>query len=137
MLATQVSRADTKSFVGNGECAVLANFPLSIRIKGFEEPTNVRALTWPERWEAGRHRQSAASKGLFDDTNIVAVVASPRGPVEVTGHQVHLLAEHHCTNREGQLLIEATFLGVNVSDVRRHGCGCFLAAGRLSTKRGT
>ena len=46
VMATLVSWADTKSFMGNGECAVLTNFPLSIRIRRFEESTNVRPLTW-------------------------------------------------------------------------------------------
>ena len=37
VMATLVSRADTMSFVVNGECSVLTNFPLSIRIRRFEE----------------------------------------------------------------------------------------------------
>ena len=44
VVATLVSRADTKSFMENGECAVLSNFPLSIRIRRFEETTNVCPL---------------------------------------------------------------------------------------------
>ena len=46
-------------------------------------------------------------------------------PVEITGHQVHLFVEHHCTNRKDKLLSSATFLGVNVTDVQRHNCECF------------
>ena len=46
VMATLLSRADTKSFMENGECAVLTNFPSSIRIRRFEESTNVRPLTW-------------------------------------------------------------------------------------------
>ena len=105
VVATLISRADTKSFMGNGECAVLTNFPLSIRIRRFEESTNVRPLTWncsrsPQWCGAGRHRQSAVSKGLFNGTDIVSVVASPCSPVEVTGHQDHFFVKHHCTNRK-------------------------------------
>ena len=46
VMATLVSRAETQSFMVNGECAELTNFPLSIRIRRFEESTNVRPLTW-------------------------------------------------------------------------------------------
>ena len=45
--------------------------------------------------------------------------------------------KHHSTNRKDKLLSYATFLGVNVTDVQRQNCECFLAAERLSTKRGT
>ena len=46
----------------------------------FEDSTDVRPLTWncsrtPQRCGVGRHRQSAVSKGLFNDTNLVAGVA--------------------------------------------------------------
>ena len=117
-MATLVSRADTKT-----------NLPLSIRIRRFGESTNVRPLTWkcsrtPQRCGAGRHRQSAVSKGLFFDTKIVAVVASPRSPVEVTGHQVHLFVEHHCTNCKDQLLSDAAFVGFDVVNALVHDNGC-------------
>ena len=115
VVATLVSRADTKSFMGNGESAVLTNLPLSIRIRRFEESTNVSPLTWkcsrsPQWCGAGRHRQSAVSKGLFNSTDVVSVVASPCSPVEVTGHQVHFFVKHHCTNREDKLFSYAAFL---------------------------
>ena len=45
--------------------------------------------------------------------------------------------KHHCANREVKLQSNATFLVVNVTDVKRQNCECFLAVGRLSTKRGT
>ena len=72
--------------------------------QGVEESTKVRPLSWnrsrtPQRCGAGRHRQVAVSKGLFDDTNVIAVVASPRRSVEITEHQVHFLVKHHCANR--------------------------------------
>ena len=115
MMPTLVSQADTKSFLENGECAVLTNFPLSIRIRRFEESTNVRPLTWnfsrsPQGCGAWRHRQRAVSKGLFNDTNVVAIVASPCSPAEVTGHQVHIFVKHHCTNRKDKHLSYATLL---------------------------
>ena len=51
VMATLVSQADAKSFIGNGECAVLTNFPLSIRIRRFEEskcaPTYLELLQVP------------------------------------------------------------------------------------------
>ena len=73
VMATLVSRADTKSFMENGECAVLTNFPLPIRIRRFEEATDVRPLTWncsksPQWCGDGKHRQSAVRKSLFNDT---------------------------------------------------------------------
>ena len=79
----------------------------------------------------------AVGKGFFDGTDVVPVVAPPCSTVEITGHQVHLFVKHHCTNRKDKLLAYATFLGVNVTDVQRQNCECFLADGRLSTKRGT
>ena len=71
VMATLVSRADAKSFMGNGECAMLTNFPVSIRIRRFEQSTNVLPLTWncsrsPQWCGAGRHRQSAVSRSLFN-----------------------------------------------------------------------
>ena len=41
VVATLVSRADTKSFMGNGDCAELTNFPLFFRIRRSQESTNV------------------------------------------------------------------------------------------------
>ena len=54
----------------------------SIWIRGVEESTDVRPLTWncsrcPQCCGCGRHRQSAVSKGLFNDTHIVAPLKSP------------------------------------------------------------
>ena len=46
VVATLVTRADTKSCMVNGECAVLTIFPLSIRIRSFEESTNDHPLAW-------------------------------------------------------------------------------------------
>ena len=142
VMATLVSRADTKSFMVNGECAVQTNFPVPIRFRRFKESTNVRPLTWnssrsPQRCGAWRHRQSAVSKGLFNGTDVVPVVASPCSPVEVTGHQVHLFAKHNCTNSEDKLLSNAAFLGVDVTDVQRHNCECFSPLGGCRRKRGT
>ena len=64
VVAALISRADTKSFMENGECAVKPNFP-----------TNVSPLAWnrsrSSQWcGAKRHRQCTGSKGLFNDTNI-------------------------------------------------------------------
>ena len=52
---------------------------------------------------ARRRWHSALRKGLFNDTDIVAVVAPPRSSVEVTGNEVHMFAKHHGSNREDEL----------------------------------
>ena len=102
-----------------------------------EEPADVSPVAWnrsrsPQRWGAWRHRQSTVGKGFFDG---VPVVAPPCNTGEITGHQVHFFVKHHCTNRKNKLLSYATFLGVNVNDVQRQNCECFLAAEKLSEKR--
>ena len=115
---------------------------MPIGLRKFKEPTNVSPVAWdrsgsPQWCGVGRHRQGAVGKGFLDGTDTVPVVAPPRSTVEVPGNQVHTFVQHHCTNCKDELLSYATFLSVNVINVWRQDRECFLAAERLSTKRGT
>ena len=54
------------------------------------QPNCQELIRVPQWCGAGRHRQSAVSKGLLNDADIVAVVASPSNTVEVSSNQVHI-----------------------------------------------
>ena len=111
VVAALIGRADAKSFMEDGECAVKPNFPVPIRFRRLgirkRPPTcleSIQVLTKVWAREASAKPQSAKA-------------SSPCSPVEVTGHHVHLFVKHHCTNRRDELLSYATFLGVNVTNV--------------------
>ena len=64
----------------------------------------------------------AVGKGLFNDTDTIAVVASPSSPIEISSNYIHVLFKHNFANSKDQLLSETTLLGVIVVDVQRHNC---------------
>ena len=81
MVAALISRADTKCFMVNGERARLHSQSES---GGFRDPQTSAHLP---RMAPGLHNgavpghwRSAVSKGLFDGTDVVSVVASPMQP---------------------------------------------------------
>ena len=120
VVATLASRADTKSFMVNGECdsGGLRNPQTSAHVPGIDP----RLHNGVGPGSIGKAQSAKASSMMH---NIVAVVASPCSPVEVTGHQVHVFFKHHCTDRKDKLLSCAAFLGVNATDVQRQNSEIF------------
>ena len=106
-----------------GECAMLTNFHCPSESWELRNPQTSAHLPGtapgPHNGVVPGGIVMAVSKGLFNDTDVVAVVASPRSAVEVTGNRIHCFVKHHCSNRKDQLLSDATLLGVIVVDVQR------------------
>ena len=89
----------------------------SLRVWGLEKSTHVcpqtRNRPWTPQWcGAGRHRQGAVGKGLFNDTDTIAAVASPSNPVKISSNHVHVFFN--------KLLPDATLFGKTVVGVERH-----------------
>ena len=98
VVAALIIRAQAQGIARDRESTMKAHQPLSIGFRPFKKPTNVSPIARnrsgsPQWCGAGRHRQKAVSKGFFDSTDVVPVVALPCSTVEVTSNQVHIFCQ--------------------------------------------
>ena len=134
MMATLISRSQTKSFPRDGECTMLVHFPKSIRTRWFEKSADVCPVVQngsrsPQRCRARRLWQSTVCKGFVNSTEVVSAATSPRSTIKITCDQVNVLRNHDGTKSENKLLGNACLLGVDVADMwRRHSKGLLAAA---------
>ena len=74
--------------------------------------------TWsPQGCGARRCWQCAVSNGFLNGTDVVSIVASPRGPIGISRNHVHMFAKHHGSNCEDEHFPNTTFFGVDVANM--------------------
>ena len=127
VVAALIIREQAQDITENREGTMKPYLPQSIGFRRLKKPTHVspiaRNRSGSPQWCGARsHRQNAVSKGLLNDANIVAVVASPCTTIEVTSNQVHIFFEHHCTNCKDELLSSKQY----TSHVTFFSCLCAL-----------
>ena len=137
VVADLIGRAQAYSFTWDGESAVKSDFQVLVGLRRFQEPTHISPASWNRNWWARKCWQSAVSKGFFNGTDVVSVVAPPRSPIEIARNQVHMFAEHHGSNREDERFPDTTFLGADIANMSGQNCKCLLAAKGSSGKRST
>ena len=70
-----------------------------------------------EEATARRRWQSAVSKGFFNGTDVVSIVALTGSPIEIPRNQVHMFAKHHGSNRKDEFFPNTTLFGVDIADM--------------------
>ena len=101
MVAALIGRADAKSFMVNGECAVKPNFPVpqcrsdSGGLRNPQTSAHLPGIDPGPHNGVGPGSIGTAQSAKASSMVLMLFLLSLLQPVEVTGHQVHLFVKHH------------------------------------------
>ena len=122
VVAALIGRAQAQDFMRNGESTKKPYFPVPIGFRRLEgthkRQPSCRNRSGSPQW-CGSRGTGKAQSAKASSMVLILVLLSHRhaAPVEVTGNQVHIFVQHHCTICKDELFSYATFLSVNVTNV--------------------